>query len=303
MARRRDRRTTGSAEVIRTRGGRQYHIGCARGDVAPFVLLCGDPARARRAAARFDRVRVERANREYLTLTGEWKGIPVSVMATGMGPDNTEIAVVELCRISEPTLLRIGSSGALQKDIPLGSLVVSTGAVRLENTSTWFVPEGYPAVAHPEAAFALLQAAADLGLCARMGLTATAPGFYGAQARDVPGFPPRFPALDADLARVGVLNLEMEASALFTLASLRGLRAGCVCAIFANRPANRFIEGAAKKRAEGDVVACGLRGIEVLAAMDRARGRGATWLPRMGLVSSEGRGARTAIRGPRCVIP
>ncbi|KAF0246393.1 MAG: uridine [Planctomycetota bacterium] len=277
------RRAVRSAEVVRTSAGRQYHIGCGRGDVAPFVLLCGDPARARRCASKFQRVRVERANREYLTITGSWKGIPVSVMATGMGPDNTEIAVVELAQICEPTLLRIGSCGALQKGIPIGSIVVSSGAVRLENTSTWFVPEGYPAVADPEAALALLQAASDLKLEHSFGLTATAPGFYGAQARDVPGFPPRVPTLDADLARIGVANLEMEASALFTLATLRGLRAGCACAVFANRPANRFIEEKDKHRAEDDVIAVGLRAIEVLVAMDRARGKRPRWLPELGL--------------------
>ncbi|MCE9584690.1 MAG: nucleoside phosphorylase [Planctomycetes bacterium] len=277
------RRTFKSAEIVRTKSGRQYHIGCSPGDIAPFVLLCGDPDRARRCSKLFQKIRVERANREYLTITGTWKGIPVSVMATGMGPDNTEIAVVELAQLAEPTLLRIGSCGALQKHIPIGSIVVSSGAVRLENTSTHFVPEGYPAAAHPEAALALLQAAADLGLKHTFGLTATAPGFYGAQARAVPGFPPRFPDLDADLARIGVSNMEMEASALLTLATLRGLRAGCACAVFANRPANRFIDEKNKHRAEDDVIAVGLRAVEVLSAMDRARKKAANWLPRMGL--------------------
>ncbi|MCC6738994.1 MAG: nucleoside phosphorylase [Planctomycetia bacterium] len=277
------RRTYKSAEVVRTAAGRQYHIGCAPGDVAPFVLMCGDPARARRCAGKFEKVKVERANREYVTITGTWKGIPVSVMATGMGPDNTEIAVVELAQVASPTLLRIGSCGALQKATPIGSIVVSSGAVRLENTSTWFVPEGYPAVAHPEAALAMLQAASDLKLKHSFGLTATAPGFYGAQARAVPGFPPRVPTLDADLARIGVANFEMEASALFTLATLRGLRAGCACAVFANRPANRFIDAGAKENAEDDVIAVGLRAVEILAAMDRARGKAPRWLPRMGV--------------------
>lgn len=271
-----------SADQPATRGA-QYHIGCRRGDIAPFVLLCGDPARARRTASRFSKIRVERANREYVTITGRRRGMDITVMATGMGPDNTEIALVEIAQIAAPTLLRIGSCGALQKEIPLGSLVVSGGAVRLENTSTYFVPEGYPAIAHPEASLALLQAAADLGVPARFGLTATAPGFYGAQARRIPGFPPRFPDLPADLGRIGVLNLEMEASALFTLASLRGLRAGCVCAVFANRPRGTFIAGRAKEAAEDAVIDAGLEACGVLAAMDARRGRAPRWLPRTGI--------------------
>lgn len=275
-----------SAERVTTivaRQERQYHIGCGKGDIAPFVLLCGDPARARMCAERFETVAVQRANREYLTITGSWKGVPVTVMATGMGPDNTEIAVVEICQVASPTLLRIGSCGALRKDIPLGSIVVSSAAVRLENTTSFFVPEGYPAVAHPEATLALLQAAADLGLASTLGITATVPGFYGAQARDIPGFPPRFPTLDADLGRCGVANIEMEASALLTLASVRGLRAGCACVVFADRQANRFIEQKKKPRAEADVIAVGLHAVEILAAMDRARGKAPAWLPKMGL--------------------
>jgi uridine phosphorylase len=253
-----------NAENVRGKGGRQYHIGLSRGEVAPVVLLCGDPARARRAAAMFDRVRLERANREYLTITGTWKGLPVSVMATGMGTDNTEIAVVELAQISRPTLIRIGSCGALQPQIPLGAMIVSSGAVRLETTTDWYVPGGFPAVPHLDVSLALLQAARDLRQKTYFGMTATAPGFYGAQARAVPGFRPRFPNLDADLAKVGVLNLEMEASALFVLSSLAGLRAGCVCAAFANRPKNRFIDGAAKSRAEDAVIRVGLRALELL---------------------------------------
>jgi uridine phosphorylase len=227
-------------------------------------------------------VRVERTHREYVTLTGVWNGLDVTVMATGMGPDNTEIAVVELAQIAAPTLIRIGSSGGLRRDLALGSLVVSSGAVRLENTSTHFVPEGYPALSHPAAALALLQAAEDLGCPARFGLTATAPGFYGAQAREVAGFPPRFPDLPATLGKLGVLNLEMEASALFTLSSLRGLRAGCVCAVYANRPRGTFIGERGMAAAEEAVIGTGLRACEILAGMDARRGDAPEWLPRMG---------------------
>lgn len=259
-----------SAERVSDAKGRQYHIGVAPGEAAPRILLCGDPKRAERVAGLFEKVRCERRNREYVTLTGTYRGLDVTVMGTGIGPDNIEIAVVELAQVvKNPTFLRIGSCGALRKGVRLGDLVVSTGAVRLENTSTFFVPESYPAVAHYEAVVALLSAAAALGHRAHAGLTATAPGFYGAQSRRVPGFEPRYADLPGSLAKLGVVNFEMEVSALLTLASVGGFRAGAVCAVYAQRAANRFISPEEKDRAELDCIRTGLAAFERLEHMDR----------------------------------
>ncbi len=271
-----------SAEVVKDAEGRQYHIGVAPGELAPYILLCGDPARAERVAGLFDSVRVERRNREYVTFTGEWQGGELSVMATGIGCDNTEIAVIELAQCADrPTLLRIGSCGGLQSECAVGQLVVSTGGVRLENTSTFFVPEGHAAVAHHEVVLAMIEACERKGFEYHVGLTATASGFYGAQGREVPGFPPRFANLDEQLGATGVKNLEMESSTLFTLAGMGGMRAGTVCAIYANRLRNEFIETGAKHDAEGRCIETGLEAVRVLRAMDAARGSDKFWRPRI----------------------
>ncbi len=254
-----------SAERIQDPSGRQYHIGLAPGEVAGRILTCGDPARARRIADRFDRIDLERANREYLTFTGELDGRPITVMATGMGPDNTEIAVIELCQIvAEPTFIRVGTCGGLQDDMEIEDLVVSTGSVRLENTTSFFVHEGFPAVAHYEVVAALAAAAAKLGRRHHIGITATAPGFYGAQGRQGLGFEPRWPDLPEQLARMGVKNMEMETSALFTLTAMRGLRAGAVCTVFANRPKNRFIARERKQAAEDSAIDVALEALGIL---------------------------------------
>lgn len=277
-------KTFRSAEIVSTKEGRQYHIGCAPGDVAPNILLCGDPARAHRVAGYFEEKREPILSREYVTITGIYRKMPMTVMATGMGPDNTEIAVVELAQIVEnPTMIRIGSSGALKKGIELADLVISTGSVRLENTSTQFVVEGYPAVAHYEVMLALLEAARRNRFPHHLGLTATAPGFYGAQARKVPGFPPRDPELPAKLDAMNVANMEMETSCLFTLAQLRGFRAGAVCAIYANRHKNEFIDTEKKDLAEKRCIETGLDAFEALAMMDSRRGDAPYWAPSMGV--------------------
>jgi uridine phosphorylase len=255
-----------SAEIVKSETGMQYHIGLKPGEVAPYVLLCGDPARAKRVSKMFDSVRVERANREYLTFTGKYNGIPLSIMATGMGPDNTEIAVIELSQVvKSPTLIRIGSCGALKKGIGLGDLVISSAAVRLENTTSFFVCDGYPAVAHHEVIVALQKSAKKQELPSHIGITATAPGFYGAQARKVPGFMPRFPDLPKQLESMNVSNFEMETSALFVLATLGGFRAGSVCAVYANRHKNVFIDTRTKEMAELRCIKCGLGAVEILA--------------------------------------
>lgn len=278
------KKTFKSAELVSTAEGRQYHIGLAPGEVAPNILLCGDPSRAHRVAGYFEERSEPICSREYVTITGTYKGLPMTVMATGMGPDNTEIAFVELSQIVErPTMIRIGSSGALRKGIELADLVISTGAVRLENTSTAYVVEGYPAIAHHEVVLALLEAAKEKGFPTHAGLTATASGFYGAQARNVPRFPPRDPELPAKLDAMNVSNLEMETSCLLTLAALADIRAGAVCAIYANRHKNEFIDSETKDVAEKRCLETGLAAFEVLAKIDRAKKGAAFWVPSMGL--------------------
>ncbi|MGH2489140.1 MAG: hypothetical protein ACRDFR_05960, partial [Candidatus Limnocylindria bacterium] len=124
-----------SADAPRS-GARQYHIALQRGELAEYILLVGDPGRVAKVAAHFDTVDLERSNREITTATGTYRGMRLSAMSTGMGPDNVEIVVSEVLEITEkPTFVRIGSSGALQPGIGLGDLVISTGAVRLENTT------------------------------------------------------------------------------------------------------------------------------------------------------------------------
>ncbi len=210
-------------------------------------------------------MKVKRKNREFITYTGTYADIPVTIMSTGIGCDNTEIAVIELCRITKkPTFIRIGSSGALQKNIALGDLVISTGAARLENTSLFFVLEGYPAIAHYEIVNALIQAAEELQYPYHVGITATAPGFYGAQCRRIPGFPLRYPILLDELRERNVLNFEMESSTLFTLASISGIRAGTVCAVYANRVKNEFVTEKLKQDAELKCIKTGLKAIELL---------------------------------------
>jgi uridine phosphorylase len=256
------------ADAPRT-GDRQYHIGLKRGELAEHVLLVGDPGRVAKVSSRWESVELERSNREITTATGTYRGMRVSCMSTGMGPDNVEIVLAEVMEITDAaTFVRIGSSGALQPEIGLGDLIVSTGAVRLENTTDFYVHPGFPAVAHRHVVWALEQACRELGFSYHVGLTATASGFYAPQGRAMRTLPVRYPELAEELRRQRVANLEMESSALFVLAHLAGLRSGTVCAAYAQRTDGTFLEGAAKEAAEARCIDAGLAGIHLLWQVD-----------------------------------
>jgi uridine phosphorylase len=267
-------------------GERQYHIDLGPGELAEYILLPGDPDRTAKIATRFDSIELERRHREFASVTGTYKGLRVSVVSTGIGTDNVEIAVAEMLAIAErPTFIRVGSSGGLQPEIALGDLVITSGAVRLETTTNWFVHDGYPAVADYEAVCALIEAAHRLGYTSHVGITATAPGFFGAQGRPIPQLPIRYPDLAADMARQRVLNFEMEASALLVLAGLARSRAGVVCAVFAQRGTGDFVTGAAKDAAEAACVETGLESLLILADIDRRKAEAGTdrWRPSLGI--------------------
>jgi uridine phosphorylase len=267
-------------------GERQYHIGLGPGELAEYILLPGDPDRTDKIAQRLDHVDREHRHREFASASGTYRGLPVSIVSTGIGTDNVEIAVAEILAITtRPTFIRVGSCGALQPEMGLGDLAITTGAVRLETTTSWFVHDGHPAVAHYEAVIALIEAATRLGNRFHLGLTATAPGFFGAQGRPIPQLPIRYPDLAEDMARERVMNFEMEASALLVLAGLARCRAGVVCAVYAQRTTGDFVTGAARDAAEAACVETGLESLVILADMDRRKREAATdhWRPSLGI--------------------
>jgi uridine phosphorylase len=232
--------------------GEQYHLGVTPGDVAGTVLLPGDPDRVPIIAEGWDDAETVAEHREYRTATGTVDDAPISVTSTGIGAPSSAIAVEELARVGADTLIRVGSCGAIQPETDLGDLIISTGAVRQEGTSREYVREDYPAVADHAVVSALAAAAEDLGYDYHLGLTASTDSFYAGQSREgFEGFRARGSEGDIEELRdAGVLNFEMEASAIFTLANIYGLRAGAVCTVFADRTSGEFGVVGEKRAAE-----------------------------------------------------
>jgi uridine phosphorylase len=131
---------------------RLYHLGIKKGDLADNVFIVGDPARAVRVSQKFDTIDREISNREYLTFTGTYKGIDVSVIGTGIGTDNVEIALVEAYIAHEfdlksstrnsgctpMTFIRLGTSGGVQPDIKPGTLAIASYALGLDSTGVYY---------------------------------------------------------------------------------------------------------------------------------------------------------------------
>ncbi|PSQ33500.1 uridine phosphorylase [Halobacteriales archaeon QS_9_70_65] len=244
----------------------QYHVELGDGDVEGPVLLPGDPDRVDVVADRWDDHTERAGHREYRTLVGSYDGEPVTVTSTGIGSPSAAIAVEELARVGAETFIRVGSCGAIREEASVGDLVITTAAVRQEGTSDEYVRPEYPAAADDEVVTALVTAAERLGHDYHLGVTCSTDSFYAGQSR--PGFE-GFRAAGAEarieaLQEAGVVNFEMEASAILTLASLYGLRAGAVCTVYANRVTGEFrTEGEAKAAETASLAAA------ILARMDR----------------------------------
>ncbi len=230
------------AREPRDEEGRPYHIRLAKSDVGRVALLPGDPGRVPLIAERLEGARALGSNREYVAYSGMAGGERVIVLSTGIGAPSAAIAVEELARLGVEVMIRVGTCGSIQRGIEVGSLVVADAAVRMDGTTPQYVVSGYPAAATPVVTLALSEAAAALRKRAVVGITASTDSFYTGQGRpSFGGYVPRESAqVVQELAAARVLCFEMEASAIFTLGRLFGLKTGAVLAVVANRVTDAF---------------------------------------------------------------
>lgn len=210
-----------------TQGQKQYHIALKPGDIGEYVLLPGDPDRSDRVAKYLDNPQFVANNREHRTFTGTYKGIKISVTSTGMGCPSTAIASEELINIGAKVLIRIGSSAALQEQVKIGDLLISTGAMKNEGTSKFYVPQEFPAVPDFEFTNLLIQTAKEMtegtDINVYSGINATDDAFYGETKEWI-----------EKLIALKLLNVEMEASAIYTIAHVRDIKAACICGTSGN---------------------------------------------------------------------
>lgn len=193
------------------------HIRAREGDVAPVVLLVGDPGRATRAAERMEDARCYNGFRGLLGYTGRHRGVSISVQTTAMGCPSAAIVCEELAMLGAQVLIRLGTCGATRQEIKPTDIVIATSACPLDGTTRAYLKDDPFA---PTASFRVVQelvkAAQAVGVTYHVGPIATEDALYAVGE----GWTARWAAR-------GILAQEMEASAIFTVAALRGMEAGC----------------------------------------------------------------------------
>lgn len=201
------------------------HIGAQRGDIAPTVLLPGDPLRAKWIAETFlEGARCYNEVRGMLGFTGTWQGHPVSVQGSGMGQPSMAIYVNELFRdFDVESVVRVGSCGALAEEVAVRDLVIASGACT-DSSMNRIAFHGLDYA--PVADFGLLRAAVEAAESRSEG-----PGFHVGLLFSSDSFYPARPELAGEMVKYGVLAIEMEASALYTLAARHGRRALAICTV------------------------------------------------------------------------
>ena len=263
-------RTIPSSELIINSDGSIFHLHIKPEHLADIVILVGDPGRVEMVAGYFDEKECNIASREFRTITGTYKGKRMTVISTGIGTDNIDIVVSELDALAnidfatrqekeqkrQLTLLRLGTSGAIQPDIPLGSFVFARSSVGFDGLLNYY--EGRNGVCDLAIEQAFVEHTgwnpqlpapyfvdADRDLFDHFkghtveGITIAAPGFYGPQGRWL-RIAPADKQLNAKIESFShegrrITNFEMESSALAGLGKLMGHRAGTICTIIAQR--------------------------------------------------------------------
>jgi len=205
----------------------RYHIRVRPQDLGGYVLMPGDRGRVPRIAELLEDPRPVAENREYRTVTGKLDGTPVSVMSSGMGCPAVAIGVEEMRTAGVHTIIRVGTTGALGPGVRLGDAIIAHAAVRRDGTSAAYIDPGYPAVADFHVVDALRRAAQDAGHPHHLGIVESSDAYYAGAWHGEAATRQH----SETMQRAGVLCIEMEASTLFTVGRLRGVRTGCILAL------------------------------------------------------------------------
>lgn len=265
------------SELVLNKEGAIYHLGLHPDQIADQLIIVGDPARVNLISGRFDSVEHKVTSREFVTHTGRIGNKSLTALSTGIGVDNIDIVLNELdalrnidlgsrkikAQLNPLRIVRLGTSGALNRDIPVGGYVQSKYALGLDGVMHYYACEyeddekqlvagfkkhtgwNIPGIS-PYAVRGDEKLGALFGEGFHQGITVTACGFYGPQGREL-RMPLAFQGLNERMSAfrfhgTPIANYEMESSSFFGLGAALGHRCTTVCAVIANRLRNEFLE-------------------------------------------------------------
>ena len=219
----------------------QPHLKCKEGDVSKYVLLPGDPKRVLKIVEFFDKAEKVAENREMLTYRGTYKGLDLTVTSTGMGCPSAAIALEELANIGAEVFVRIGTCGTLKEGINYGDIIIPTAAIRAEGTTKEYIEPEFPAVADLDVLNSLIASAKENNIPHHVGINRTHDAFYE-HLDNMLRWGNIFKDKRMSTWPSPVVSSEMECSAVFLIAHLRGLKAGAVLAVNTLEPLNKIVE-------------------------------------------------------------
>ncbi|SFB68593.1 uridine phosphorylase [Halobiforma haloterrestris] len=208
----------------------QPHLLVEEGDLNDVALIPGDPGRVDRIADHCDESETIARNREYKVVNATYEGRELTICSTGIGCPSAAIAIEEMANVGVETFIRVGTTGALQSEIEIGDMIVATGAAKNEGTTKRYEAVEYPAVPDYEVLSALVDSAEANDEDVHVGPIASDDAYYAETDEHV-----------HDWEAAGLLAVEMEAAAVFSLARRKGLRAGAICTVDGN-----LVEGTQK---------------------------------------------------------
>lgn len=274
-----------ASELILNADGSIYHLGILPEDLAGTVITVGDPARVSTVSKYFNTIEVKKQKREFNTHTGTYKGKRITVMSTGMGTDNIDIALTELDalvnidlkkkeikkNLNSLDIIRIGTTGGIRKETPVNSFILSELALGFDGLMHYYKDDSFlkneiseafvqqtdwsPKKATPyvvEGSQELIERlSSEITI---KGFTGTNVGFYGPQARilraDVPDREMNDKIRDFNFNGLKITNLEMETSGIYGMSKLLGHNALSMNLVLANRETGEFSENAKEKMDE-----------------------------------------------------
>ena len=227
-------------EEASKKGLLQYHIKLKEGDVARYVLLPGDPKRVGYIAKFLDNAELKADYREYVTVTGKYKGVNISVTSTGIGGPSASIAMEELIKVGADTFIRVGTAGGLSLKVRPNDLAIAQAAIKDEGTTKEYIPLEYPAIADTDVMLALRDATKKRNSNYHIGVVHSKDCFYGELEPQNSFFREKFENNLKYYTLCGAIASEMECAALFACASLRKVRAGGIMHIVENTMVERM---------------------------------------------------------------
>ncbi len=213
---------------------KQYHIACGKSQVGRYAIMPGDPERCEKIARYLENPLKIAQNREFTTWVGTLDGELIAVTSSGIGGPSAAIAIEELHAIGVDTIIRVGTSGGMSKNVHVGDVVIAQSAIRMEGTTKEYMPIEFPATASFQVTSALAHAAEESGIPYHVGVVECKDSFYGQHA------PKRMP-VSYELCNKwnawligGTLTSEMESAALFIVSAVLGIRAGAILLVGVN---------------------------------------------------------------------